>query len=41
MLISGALLSLGAPFWFNSLKAMTNLRPIIASKQTDEDKASA
>jgi hypothetical protein len=41
VLISGALLSLGAPFWFNSLKAMTNLRPIIASKQTDEDKASA
>jgi hypothetical protein len=41
VLVSGALLSLGAPFWFNSLKAMMNLRPIIASKQTDEDKASA
>ena len=41
VLLSGALLSLGAPFWFNSLKAMMNLRPIIASKQTDEDKASA
>jgi hypothetical protein len=41
VLVSGALLSLGAPFWFNSLKALTNLRPIIASKQTDEDKASA
>jgi hypothetical protein len=41
VLLSGALLSLGAPFWFNSLKAMMNLRPIIASKQTAEDKASA
>ncbi len=41
VLVSGALLSLGAPFWFNSLKAMTNLRPIVASKQKEEDKASA
>jgi len=40
VLFTGALLSLGAPFWFNSLKAMMNLRPIIASKQAAEDKAS-
>ena len=41
VMLTGALLSLGAPFWFNSLKALTNLRPIIANKQTDEDKAAA
>jgi hypothetical protein len=41
VLLSGALFSLGAPFWFNSLKAIMNLRPVIANKQTDEDKASA
>jgi hypothetical protein len=41
VLLSGALLSLGAPFWFNSLKAIMNLRPIIANKQAAEDKASA
>jgi hypothetical protein len=30
---TAALLSLGAPFWFNALKSMTNLRPILASKE--------
>ena len=40
-LVSGALLSLGAPFWFNSLKALTNLRPIVASKQKEEEAKSA
>ena len=33
ILISAALLSLGAPFWFNALKSLTNLRPILAQKQ--------
>lgn len=33
VLITAALLSLGAPFWFNALKSMTNLRPILASKE--------
>lgn len=29
--ISAALLSLGAPFWFNILKSLTNLRPTLAN----------
>jgi hypothetical protein len=32
ILISAALLSLGAPFWFNMLKSLTNLRPTLADK---------
>jgi hypothetical protein len=32
ILISAALLSLGAPFWFNTLKSLTNLRPILADE---------
>lgn len=31
ILISAALLSLGAPFWFNTLKSLTNLRPTLAN----------
>ncbi len=30
---TAGLLSLGAPFWFNALKSMTNLRSVVASKQ--------
>jgi hypothetical protein len=30
MATSAALLSLGAPFWFNLLKTLSNLRPILA-----------
>jgi hypothetical protein len=30
---TAGLLSLGAPFWFNTLKSLTNLRPTIAAKQ--------
>ncbi len=41
VLVSGAALSLGAPFWFNSLKALTNLRPTVASKLKEEEKKSA
>jgi hypothetical protein len=37
VLATTALLSLGAPFWFNALKTMTNLRPIVASKQKAEE----
>jgi hypothetical protein len=36
VLLTTALLSLGAPFWFNSLKSLTNLRPIMASKEKAE-----
>jgi len=32
VLATAALLSLGAPFWFNALKQLTNLRPILANK---------
>ncbi len=31
--VSAALLGLGAPFWFNALKSLTNLRPSLANKQ--------
>jgi hypothetical protein len=34
-------LSLGAPFWFNALKSLTNLRPIVASKEQAEKKQAA
>jgi hypothetical protein len=33
VLVTVALLSLGAPFWFNLLKSLTNLRPSLAAKQ--------
>ena len=39
--LSGGLLSLGAPFWFNALKSMANLRPILASKQQDDQQSHA
>ncbi|MEY2489894.1 MAG: hypothetical protein QOC70_1836 [Verrucomicrobiota bacterium] len=31
IVVSAALLSLGAPFWFNTLKSLTNLRPTLAN----------
>jgi hypothetical protein len=36
ILAAAALLSLGAPFWFNVLKNLSNLRPILATKQEQE-----
>jgi len=33
VLVTAAFLSLGAPFWFNMLKQLSNLRPILANKQ--------
>jgi hypothetical protein len=35
-LATAALLSLGAPFWFNTLKDLCNLRPVLAKKQEAE-----
>jgi hypothetical protein len=32
VLVTAAFLSLGAPFWFNLLKSLTNLRPTLANK---------
>ncbi len=31
--LTAILLSFGAPFWFNALKSLANLRPVLASKQ--------
>jgi hypothetical protein len=38
ILASAALLSLGAPFWFNMLKTLSNLRPTVAQKEAEETK---
>jgi hypothetical protein len=38
ILFSVALLSLGAPFWFNILKSLTNLRSSVAQNISDEKK---
>jgi len=32
MVITALFLSLGAPFWFNALRNLSNLRPVIAAK---------
>jgi hypothetical protein len=32
VLMSGLFLSLGAPFWFNALRQLANLRPVLAGK---------
>ena len=39
LFLSAAFLSLGAPFWFNTLKSLTNLRPVLA-QQVDKQPAS-
>ncbi|MGB7623032.1 MAG: hypothetical protein WBN92_11840, partial [Terriglobia bacterium] len=41
ILAGAALLSLGAPFWFNMLKTLTNLRPLLATKQQKESEQSS
>jgi hypothetical protein len=40
-LITGLFLSLGAPFWYNALKQLANLRPAIAAKVEKEAAAKA
>jgi len=40
ILASAALLSLGAPFWFNTLKTLMNLRPVVAHKEQQERQGS-
>jgi Ni,Fe-hydrogenase III component G len=37
ILASVALLSLGAPFWFNALKSLANLRPLLAKQISQEE----
>ena len=39
-LASAALLSVGAPFWFNALKTLTSFRPVLANKEQQERKGS-
>jgi len=39
ILASASFLSLGAPFWFNLLKRLSNLRPILAQRQERESQA--
>jgi hypothetical protein len=39
ILLGGMLLSLGAPFWFNMLRTLTSLRPILAKKVDEEPRA--
>jgi hypothetical protein len=34
--VTAAFLSLGAPFWYNILKGLTSLRPLVAKKQAEE-----
>jgi hypothetical protein len=41
VLSSAGLLSLGAPFWFNTLKSVSNLRPAIAAQVQEREPASA
>jgi hypothetical protein len=36
ILLSSGLLALGAPFWYNTLKDLTNLRPTGAKKQEEQ-----
>jgi hypothetical protein len=36
ILVAAALLGLGAPFWFNTLKSLTNLRPLLA-REVEKD----
>jgi hypothetical protein len=34
ILVTAGLLSLGAPFWFNILRSLSNLRPLLAKTST-------
>jgi hypothetical protein len=36
LLVAAALLSLGAPFWFNTLKNLSSLRPLLATREEKE-----
>ena len=35
------MLSLGAPFWFNALKTLANLRPVLATREKEESRQKA
>jgi hypothetical protein len=38
MLMTVAFLSLGAPFWFNALRSLSALKPVVSQKVVEEDK---
>jgi hypothetical protein len=38
VLVSVLFLSLGAPFWFNTLKSLTSLKSTVAQKEEEERK---
>ncbi len=40
VLLAAAFLSLGAPFWYNALKNLSNLRTVVASKEDQESSSS-
>ncbi len=39
VMVSIAMLSLGAPFWFNLLRSLSNLRPVLANKDAEAQQA--
>jgi len=39
ILLAAAFLSLGAPFWYNALKNLSNLRSVVANKEQQESSA--
>lgn len=39
ILLTAGLLGLGAPFWYNALKTLTNLRPMVATRQDQQKQA--
>jgi len=41
ILLTAGLLGLGAPFWYNTLKTLTSLRPVVATKQDQQRQQSA
>lgn len=41
VLFTACMLALGAPFWYNALKNLTNLRPMVATRQDQQKKDAA
>ena len=41
VLFTAMLLGLGSPFWYNALKTLTNLRPMVATRQDQQKKDAA
>jgi len=41
MLMTVAFLSLGAPFWFNALRSLSALKPVVSQKLAEEEKKTA